>query len=141
VESPFNRIFSFTIKWEGGSKYTNDPDDPGGGTKYGISQKNNPYVDVKTLTEEEAKEIYKTKYWNPVTKGEDDNLDMACFDTAVNCGVGRVKNWLQDAKEWQDILAMRRLHYEAIITKNPVLAKYANGWENRVKALENFLEG
>lgn len=28
----FDKAFDYTMDWEGGSKYTNDPDDPGGET-------------------------------------------------------------------------------------------------------------
>jgi lysozyme family protein len=44
---------------------SNDPiDDPNGGlTKYGISQKQNPDVDVASLTRDTAIAIYKVRYW------------------------------------------------------------------------------
>ena len=48
----FTRAISFVLKWEGG--YVNDPADPGGKTKYGISKRYHPKVDIKALTEKEA---------------------------------------------------------------------------------------
>ena len=51
------------IKHEGG--YVNDPSDPGGETKYGISKKAYPKVDIKNLTLDDAIEIYKDDYWLP----------------------------------------------------------------------------
>lgn len=50
-----------TIEFEGG--FVNSPSDPGGMTKYGISQKYNPDVDVKNLTVDEAVRIYFERYW------------------------------------------------------------------------------
>ena len=52
----FEEIIDKVIEHEGG--YVNDPDDPGGETKYGIAKKSNPDVDIANLTIEEAKKIY-----------------------------------------------------------------------------------
>jgi hypothetical protein len=130
----------FTLPWEGGAKITNIPGDTGGVTKYGISSTNNPDVDVENLTEEQAMEIYKERYWNPIAQGQDDNLDMAAFDSAVNCGVGTVKKWLPECDSWADITAMRRQHYNNLAAANPNDEKFLAGWENRVKALEAFIQ-
>ena len=45
----FEEIIDKVIEHEGG--YVNDPDDPGGETKYGIAKKSNPDVDIKTLND------------------------------------------------------------------------------------------
>jgi len=135
----FEKIFQFTMQWEGGSKYTNDSDDPGGGTKYGISQKENPDIDVQNLTEEQAMGIYQQRYWDHVAQGKDDDMDMAAFDSAVNCGVPTVLKWLPTCITWEDVTAMRRQHYVALANANPNLDKYLTGWENRVKSLETFI--
>ena len=49
----FDDIIDIVIKHEGG--YVNDPTDLGGETKYGITKRFYPDVDIKNLTEEEAK--------------------------------------------------------------------------------------
>ena len=56
-------IVSDVIEREGGSAVTNRPNDPGGRTQYGISERSNPkaWLDGK-VTEQEAKEIYLSKY-------------------------------------------------------------------------------
>ena len=46
---------------EGG--YVNDPDDPGGETKYGISKRSYPNTDIKNLTLSEAQKLYKKDFW------------------------------------------------------------------------------
>jgi lysozyme family protein len=138
---PFDKIFQFTMKWEGWDKITDDPDDPGGLTKFGLSTKANPGLDIANLTLEDAECIYKNRYWFPVARFENDLLDMAAFDSAVNCGVQRVKTWLLRCSTYSDMLDRRLEHYEDIIARNPKLAKYRKGWKNRVVALRKFLEG
>ena len=85
----FNKAVEKTLKREGGARFTNDPDDPGRETKYGISQKAYPDVNIENLTEERAKEIYKRDYWNRING--DGLMHQAIaeklFDTAVNIGV------------------------------------------------------
>ena len=50
----FNNIIEVVLKHEGG--YVNDPKDLGGETKYGITKRFYPDVDIKNLTKEKAKE-------------------------------------------------------------------------------------
>lgn len=64
-KSDFDLTVTVTIDLEGGDKVTNDPRDPGGLTKYGISQKAFPHVDIANLTLEKAKDIYRLAYWQP----------------------------------------------------------------------------
>lgn len=136
---PISRIIAFTLAWEGGDKITKDPHDPGGVTKYGISQRAHPEVNVEALTISQAMEIYKDQYWDKVAEGKDDNLDCCAFDTAVNCGNSRVLKWLKDCQSWEDMIRHRRQHYKSIIEKHPSLSRYQKGWENRVVALEGFI--
>lgn len=88
----FEDIVSDTIKWEtGGDKsgaYTNDPDDAGGPTKWGISQTSNPDVNIKGLTYKDAILIYHEKYWNPFYElTPDPALTFKLFDMGVLNGV------------------------------------------------------
>jgi hypothetical protein len=135
----FDKIIPFTLEHEGGAKITHDPNDPGGTTKYGISKHSHPELDIENMTEDQAKEIYLNQYWKPVAKGIDDKLDMVAFDTAVNCGVVSVNNWLAFCKTWQQLIARRREHYALVIKNHPEEIKYAGGWENRIADLERFV--
>lgn len=74
------------LQMEGG--YVNDPDDPGGETKYGISSAAYPNVDIKNLTKEKAREIYRRDWWEPLRLDDVHDTDMAAeiLDTAVNMG-------------------------------------------------------
>ncbi len=70
VESKFEMYISQTVLFETGGKkdgaYTNDPDDEGGETKFGISKKAHPSLRIKTLTYKRAIAIYKKKYYHPL---------------------------------------------------------------------------
>ena len=82
----FDRAFELVIGSEGG--YVNDKHDPGGETKYGISKRAYPYIDIKTLTLVDAKRIYKRDYWDRVDgDGLPWPLSFFLFDSAVNQGV------------------------------------------------------
>ena len=50
------------IPIEGG--YVFNKNDPGGETKYGISKRSYPHLDIKNLTLDEANDIYKRDFWN-----------------------------------------------------------------------------
>ena len=85
----FDTAFNITIKFEGG--YVNNKKDSGGETKYGISKKSYPNVDIKNLTLNQAKEIYKKDYWDRFNGDNILSQDIAnnIFDTSVNIGVRR----------------------------------------------------
>ena len=92
----FDKAFERVIGHEGG--YVNDTRDPGGETKYGISKRSYPFADIKNLTLDQAKDIYRRDYWNKL------HLDElpACvrfdiFDAAVNSGISAEAKFLQRA--------------------------------------------
>ena len=84
--SDYDQCFTKIISAEGG--YVNDSTDPGGETNFGISKRAYPNVDIKNLTLEQAKLIYKNDYWDKV-RGDEISypLNLFMFDCAVNQGV------------------------------------------------------
>ncbi len=111
----FNPAIERTIYFEIGNTtnggYVNDPDDPGRETKYGISKRAYPEVDIKKLTRLAAGYIYRADYWNAI-KGNDfldryQNLAETVFDFAVNAGVRRASKYLQTAINSMRILRIR----------------------------------
>jgi len=56
----FNEIIEVILEHEGG--YVDDPHDRGGETKYGITKRFYPNVDIKNLRNEQAKIIYHQDY-------------------------------------------------------------------------------
>jgi len=132
MKEHFEKAMKFILKWEGG--YVNDPADPGGETRYGISKNAHPDVDIRNLTEEGAKEIYLRDYWKPADcPSMKWPLCLVVFDTAVNMGVGRAKRLLEKAEgDWMLYLLERSKRYGSIIKNRPTSIKYINGWMNRV---------
>jgi lysozyme family protein len=93
----FLTAFKRTVGLEGG--FVDHPLDRGGPTKYGLSQKANPDLDIPNLTIEEAQKVYYERYWKLLNIDgiESELIKLEIFDTAVNCGVRQAKLILQDA--------------------------------------------
>lgn len=151
----FDKAIEKVLINEGG--YVNDPADSGGETKFGISKRAYPSVDIKNLTADEAKAIYKKDYWDKI-KGDDiadDVVAYEIFDTAVNMGVrtstklvqivvGAVPDGILGAKT---LAAINETDVELLVVKfklskiarythlaktNPKNRKFFFGWINRV---------
>ena len=92
----FDRAVEMVLRHEGG--YSNDPRDPGGETRFGISKRAYPDVDILRLTEDEAKAIYKRDYWDKLRTDEiPEELAICLFDAAVNMGRDKAVRLLQRA--------------------------------------------
>jgi lysozyme family protein len=149
----FEDAFQKLLLHEGG--YVNDPDDPGGETKYGISKRVYPDVDIKSLTTDQARAIYRRDYWDKVS-GDliGSTRAAAVFDFAVNAGVGTAVRLAQtvsgtvadgvmgpksvaaiaDMNEALFVAAFRLgriARYTHLCEKNPKLKKYFFGWVRR----------
>jgi lysozyme family protein len=134
----FARALEFVLKWEGGSAYTNDPDDPGGETKFGISKKSYPAEDIKNLTELDAHRIYFHDYWLKAgCYALKWPLNLCVFDAAVNQGVRRSLGFLSESKDYRDFLLCRIAHYVRL-AKRKRLRQYLRGWLNRVMDLNEY---
>lgn len=101
----FAKALAFALKWEVG----NAPNggylsparaaqlgDPGGETKYGISKRSYPHLDIAGLTLDAAKAIYEYDYWQATGNQEGFcsemhwPLDAVHFDCVVNVGNRKV---------------------------------------------------
>lgn len=92
----FEGAFHALIGHEGG--YVDDPADPGGRTKYGISQRAYPGENIAGMTLDRAQEIYRRDYWGPAgCDAVPDVLKFDLFDMAVNQGVKAAIRALQHA--------------------------------------------
>lgn len=150
----FNQAMIFVATHEWGKRedggYTNDPVDPGGETKFGISKKAYPDIDIKSLTKEEAFRLYEKDYWNKVvTTNMEPALAITVFDAAVNCGVGRSRSWLAELNEKKDLAGERKSrwfiqrriqYYLDLVKKKPALNKYIKGWLNRCNDLSKYVD-
>jgi len=87
-----NKIISFDeacdrlLGHEGG--YVNNPRDPGGETKWGISKRSYPHLDIANLTKEQAKAIYRRDFWDAIYADLlFSSVRYQLFDFAVNSGM------------------------------------------------------
>lgn len=93
----FLRCIDFTLGHEGG--YVNDPRDPGGETKYGISKRSYPHVDIKSLTLDQAKKIYYEDWWVKYNYEQikHESIAKKLLNIAVNTGQSPAVKILQRA--------------------------------------------
>ena len=92
----FDDIIEKVLEHEGG--LVDDPKDAGGLTNMGISQRAYPDEDIKGLTVERAKELYKRDYWDRYRTGNlPDRLRHIFVDMCINMGGGRAIKILQEA--------------------------------------------
>lgn len=96
AKSTYGEALRRLLVHEGG--YTNHPSDPGGPTNFGITIHDyRKYVkpsasaaDVRAMRLDEAKAIYRAKYWDALRCGElPAGVDYSVFDYGVNSGIGR----------------------------------------------------
>lgn len=136
----FLKMIPFLWEWEG-TKFENDPDDPGGATKFGIDQRSHPREDIRNLTEDRAKEIYWESYWEKYgCEGMPFPLGEVVFNCAVNAGYGRAqKIFATGAKTAKAFLAEQDAFYRRLADARPRSKKFLKGWLNRTAALRQLL--
>ena len=96
----FDQAFTTLLKHEGG--FSDHPADPGGKTRFGITEAVAREVgyrgDMRELPIDLAKRIYKDRYWDAVRAEElPAAIRYAVFDAAVNSGPRQAALWLQRA--------------------------------------------
>lgn len=132
---------------EGG--YSNDPQDPGGETNFGISKRSYPNLDIAGLTEGQAIDLYYSDFWVPSGCAALNNgLDLWVFDGEINHGPLEAVKLLQgvcgvaqDGKigpqtiaaansmpEPEKYLQARLAHYQSL----PGWAHDGDGWTKRL---------
>jgi lysozyme family protein len=165
---PSDIAINVVLQHEGG--FSNDPDDPGNwtsgecgkgkceGTKYGISASQYPGLNIRNLTPDSAKDIYKRDYWDKynfnLIKGI--SLPVKVFDMAVVMGPETAIKLLQRSLGVEDdgkigpvtaaackvnpsgvLLTFKKEcaeHYKSLVDKDPKLGKYLKGWLNRARS-------
>jgi lysozyme family protein len=138
--------------------------DPGGETHYGISARSFPHIDIKNLTEHDAKEIYLERFWIPGKYEELEFQPIATkvFDLAVNMGPSAAHKIFQRAishvgtkvavdgvmggetisaanelnypKLLKEIRSLAAERYARIALRRPASVKYLKGWMRRAVA-------
>lgn len=151
-------IWAHVLKAEGG--YANNPLDPGGETNYGISKSAYPNLNIRALTPDDAKAIFKVDYFDKVN-GEllllvNPGVAAHVADMAFNAGPQTAVNLLYDSvglprqntitNELVDRISSSeeaianytkaRLSYYSSLYTAPTFMK---GWVNRVSSLNKAL--
>lgn len=162
----FDFAIEFLFKHEGGTN--TDPLDRGGITKYGISQKQYPNMNILQLTKGQAAEIYHHDYWLSNKCDEfPQELATVLFDTGVNCGQVSAASWLQEvlvskgcamkvdgiiggvtighSRRYDSynlamgVVAHRLERYVRLTGKHPKQLKFIRGWINRAIDLIRYV--
>jgi lysozyme family protein len=159
----YKTAIEFLLKWEVGfdrsgklredGGYTNDPQDAGGETKWGIAKRAHPDLDIPNLTLEQAFDVYKNDYWTVYSKRVPAlDLDtcvpdyaVSVFDSGFNCGVNRVYKWHLTAIKEKDptkvLLGLRDKHYFDLVSSDKAkYGKFYKGWLNRLNDLKKLVE-
>jgi lysozyme family protein len=127
--SYFDDAFALVIGVEGG--YVNNPEDPGGETKFGISKRRYPTIDIKNLTIDQAKVIYRRDYWDA------HDLDprpwreaLLVFDCAVNGG--NASRWLSMYSGNPQFVPLFQAEHFLYLASLPGWQDFGRGWARRI---------
>lgn len=154
----FEECIPIILEAEGG--YVNDPADPGGETKFGISKRAFPKINIADLTIQQAKAIYKEYYWDRARiERLPSHLRLVVFDACVNMGnvaairllqrlaevaedgvVGRVTAARATQITFQRYLQARRDFYQGIVARRPASRKFLRGWLLRIGKLARIIK-
>ena len=121
----FDAAFEQLIGNEGG--YVNNPADPGGETKFGISKAAYPGEDIANMTLGRAKWLYQRDYWGPAgCQMVPDGIKFDLFDMAVNSGVRTAIKTLQKAVgEFEDgVIGQRTIMAISTIEPMRLVARF-----------------
>lgn len=96
MSEKFDRAFDRLMRLEGG--YVNDPRDPGGETKWGISKRAFPSLEIASLTREDARDLYRRELWDKHEMEQiPESVSYQVFDFAVHSGIDTAMRKLQQA--------------------------------------------
>lgn len=150
----FQKCIDVLFPLEGG--YSDRPDDKGGKTKYGISQRAYPDLNIEALTKEMAADIYYNDYWVPMIIEEISNqlLVLHLFVFGVNAGIRTSIRLLQrlvgvkddgyvgsktikaiknfDGDILQKFIEKEKEFYVLLVKKHPEQEVNLRGWINRI---------
>lgn len=92
----FDNAFDRLMGHEDG--YVNDPNDPGGETKWGVSKRSYPDLDIKNLTRDDAKVIFRRDFWDRIHAEKlPDGVAWQASDFAYHSGPETAVRYLQRA--------------------------------------------
>lgn len=136
----FDKAIEILLDEEKG--YVFHPDDPGGETNFGITKRVYPDLNIKTLTREDAVDIYYRDYWDKLSLHLlPPGLNLMVFDCAVNQGQPTAIQFLKSAS-----IACDAIDIESMITfisnaredkyfKHPKYQVFGKGWSKRLRKI------
>lgn len=150
--SNFDYAIPFILEHEGG--YCDISGDPGGETKYGITKRNYPNLDIKNLTKTSAINIYRADYWKSYMDEMPFPVAAKLFDMTVNMGASQANKILQRALGCDDdgvigeitlgrvksitpselvvgMVYFQKEFYSNLALKKPSMQKFLKGWLKR----------
>jgi lysozyme family protein len=108
MSKAFDQAFQIVVGHEGG--FSDNAADSGNwtggavgkgalrGTKFGISAASYPTLNIRDLTLDDARTIYRRDYWDPMLCDDwTPGLALIVFDAAINNGISRATRFLQAA--------------------------------------------
>lgn len=140
MSANFDKAFVIVVGIEGG--LVDDPADPGGLTKFGISKRRYPDLDIRNLTVEQAKAIYLRDYWNT------HNLDkleygkaLLVFDCAVNGGNHQRWYSMFGGYDLKDFIVAFQAEHNLYLASLPTWQDFGRGWSRRLLTLSLAAQG
>jgi lysozyme family protein len=121
---------ALVLAHEGG--LVDNPNDPGGLTNWGISQRVYPHLDIKALTKDEATAIYLKDYWTRTMADlSDQRLANCALDCAVNQGPEVARTFLAITTHLPSFQHLRLMRYFDTAFRRTELRQFLNGWIKR----------
>lgn len=125
----FDEAFEALLRAEGG--YSDHPADPGGATRFGVTQavaRSEGYKgDMREYPLSDAKRVYRKRYWTALRLEEvPPSIRFDLFDAAVNSGTAQAMKWAQRILQIPDDGKVGPVTIQALntVNVNKFLAKY-----------------
>ena len=156
--SDFKQAVEYVLFNEGG--YSDHPMDPGGRTKFGISQARFPHLDIPNLSLEDAIQIYERYYWSRwnISMLKDQEVATKMLDATVVMGpkaayalqralralgvrvredgvlgpeTASAANLMDKRQLMPALRSELAAIFRSIVVKNPARKVFEKGWLNR----------
>jgi lysozyme family protein len=158
----YNMLIDEVMGAEGG--YQNGANDHGGETKYGISKRSYPHLDIPNITQDMARDIFKKDFFDKISGDKlfEKNAGAAAHlaDIAFNSGPGKAAQMLSDVlgiprqkritQEMIDMIpgdesivkklsARRSDFYNSLAANDPINSRNLRGWMNRLDRINTLV--
>jgi lysozyme family protein len=144
MESNFQRSLAVTLQYEGG--WSDDSRDPGGATMRGVTlatyrrwHPSATKADLRAISRDNLEAIYRQDFWHPINgDGLAAGVDLAVFDSAVNSGPARAKQWLMASLGGSSVDTVKRICAKRLgfMQSLAIWKSFGRGWARRVAAIE-----